>query len=59
MIIDEIHLLGSDRGAILEVIVSRLRYAVCVHMHLERTKYRVVCRALYKYTVKANISQEK
>ena len=26
MIIDEIHLLGSDRGAILEVIVSRMRY---------------------------------
>ncbi|KAL9657052.1 hypothetical protein ABK040_002678 [Willaertia magna] len=26
MIMDEIHLLGSDRGAILEVITSRMRY---------------------------------
>ncbi|XAR63795.1 DNA helicase [Bertholletia excelsa] len=26
MILDEIHLLGSDRGPILEVIVSRMRY---------------------------------
>ncbi len=26
MIIDEIHLLGADRGPILEVIVSRMRY---------------------------------
>eukprot|EP01053_Blabericola_migrator_P000612 Blabericola_migrator_1__611@NODE_114_length_13851_cov_137_870429_g102_i0_p1_GENE_NODE_114_length_13851_cov_137_870429_g102_i0NODE_114_length_13851_cov_137_870429_g102_i0_p1_ORF_typecomplete_len2172_score419_16Sec63/PF02889_16/1_8e58Sec63/PF02889_16/2_6e55DEAD/PF00270_29/3_5e26DEAD/PF00270_29/1_9e03DEAD/PF00270_29/3_7e24Helicase_C/PF00271_31/5_8e13Helicase_C/PF00271_31/7_6e03Helicase_C/PF00271_31/1e14ResIII/PF04851_15/1e12ResIII/PF04851_15/2_3e12AAA_19/PF13245_6/1_2e05AAA_19/PF13245_6/0_00062AAA_ len=31
MVIDEIHLLGQDRGPILEVIVSRMRYisAVC------------------------------
>jgi activating signal cointegrator complex subunit 3 len=26
MVIDEIHLLGADRGPILEVIVSRMRY---------------------------------
>ena len=26
MIIDEIHLLGEERGPILEVIVSRMRY---------------------------------
>ncbi len=26
MIIDEIHLLGADRGPVLEVIVSRMRY---------------------------------
>ena len=26
VVIDEIHLLGSDRGPILEVIVSRMRY---------------------------------
>ncbi len=26
MVIDEIHLLGADRGPILEVIVSRMRW---------------------------------
>eukprot|EP00955_Chlamydomonas_euryale_P072923 361569-Chlamydomonas_euryale.AAC.4 len=26
LVIDEIHLLGADRGPILEVIVSRMRY---------------------------------
>lgn len=26
MILDEIHLLGEDRGPVLEVIVSRMRY---------------------------------
>lgn len=26
MVFDEIHLLGSDRGPIIEVIVSRMRY---------------------------------
>jgi replicative superfamily II helicase len=26
VVIDEIHLLGSDRGPILEVIVSRMRH---------------------------------
>ena len=26
MVMDEIHLLGADRGPILEVIVSRMRY---------------------------------
>jgi activating signal cointegrator complex subunit 3 len=26
MVIDEIHLLGADRGPILEVIVSRMRH---------------------------------
>ena len=26
LILDEIHLLGADRGPILEVIVSRMRY---------------------------------
>lgn len=26
VIIDEIHLLGEDRGPVLEVIVSRMRY---------------------------------
>ena len=35
MIIDEIHLLGADRGPVLEVIISRMRCAkecawVCV-----------------------------
>ncbi|XP_076373679.1 activating signal cointegrator 1 complex subunit obelus isoform X2 [Tachypleus tridentatus] len=31
MIIDEIHLLGEDRGPVLEVIVSRTNF-ICVHM---------------------------
>ena len=26
MVMDEIHLLGQDRGPVLEVIVSRMRY---------------------------------
>ena len=26
MVIDEIHLLGADRGPVIEVIVSRMRY---------------------------------
>lgn len=26
LVIDEIHLLGADRGPVLEVIVSRMRY---------------------------------
>lgn len=29
VVLDEIHLLGQDRGAILEVIVSRMRYISC------------------------------
>ncbi|KAJ3329834.1 putative helicase mug81, partial [Kappamyces sp. JEL0680] len=38
LIIDEIHLLGGDRGPILEVIVSRMNY---ISAHLEK-KIRIV-----------------
>jgi len=34
VIIDEIHLLGEDRGPVLEVIVSRMRYmSACLTAH--------------------------
>jgi hypothetical protein len=34
LVIDEIHLLGADRGPILEVIVSRMRYIAAQVLHL-------------------------
>lgn len=35
MILDEIHLLGADRGPILEVLLSRIIYLmICNMMHL-------------------------
>jgi len=33
LILDEIHLLGVDRGPVLEVIVSRMRYISCQTMN--------------------------
>lgn len=33
LIIDEIHLLGADRGPVLEVIVSRMRWAGVVKQY--------------------------
>ena len=36
LVIDEIHLLGADRGPILEVIVSRMRYITTQTGHAVR-----------------------
>lgn len=59
VIMDEIHLLGEERGPILEVIVSRLRL-IAEHMNVEAAqRHRLRLQNLYTELSKAKVPQEE